>query len=278
MSNKANVLASLFKFIGSKIGLRKASLEESVSELIQEHQDDNSISKEEKELWTNVVEFKDLRVSEIMIPRTDIKAIAVDAGIAELREKFLNYTHTRLPVYKDNIDNIIGFVHIKDCIKYIGAESPDFTVESLLRKILFVPRTMKVIDLLHKMQSNRVHISIILDEYGGVEGLVTTEDLVEEIIGDIKDEHEDEENKDMIQKVDDHYIVDARAYIDDLEEELKIKLIDKDHFYETFGGFIMSYLGKIPVTGEKFTHPAGIQVEITHAEDRKIRKTKVYLK
>lgn len=274
ISKEEKAVYSFIRWLNGIFKTKSTSLEESVSELIKEHDAYDSVNFEQKEMLQNVVDFKGLRACEVMIPRTDIAGISFDATFDQLRDKFVNESHTRLPVFKANLDEIIGFVHMRDFIDYIG-DQDNFSIEKVLRKVIYAPRSMRVINLLAKMRSSAIHIAIILDEYGGTDGLVTIEDLVEEIIGDIRDEHDEHMTPDIAKISDKTWIVESKADIEEVEEVLNISLNSDEEEYETFGGFILSYLGKIPEIGDKFEHPSGISIEIIDADNRRVKKSKV---
>lgn len=273
--------SSLFKVISaiwSKFTKQRAvTLEESVTELIKEHDLHDTINTEEKEMLQNFVDFKDLKAYEVMVPRTFIVGISENATFEELKEKFNQEEHTRLPIFKENLDEIIGFVHMKDFISFIGKEK-EFKISKVIRELIYAPRSMKLIDLLSKMRQARIHIAIVLDEYGGTEGLVTIEDLVEEIIGDIKDEHDDSEDPELVKVEGNTITIDGKARIEEIEEKFGVVLSEDEDDFETFGGFVLAYLGKIPAIGERFEHPSGLKIEIIDADKRKIKKAKVTLK
>ncbi len=231
-------------------------------------------NSEEEHIISNLLEFRNLKVGEVMIPRTDIVGIHDSASLEELKAKFIHPAHTRVPVYKGNLDDIIGFVHVKDFIPYIDG-SRNFILQDIVRKLIYCPRSAKCIDLLAKMKQNATNIAVVLDEYGGTEGIVLIENLVELIVGDIKDEHE-QHSKIMIQRLNDKsYIIDTKASIQEIEEIFSISFSGEDGEYETLGGFILSYLDRIPEKGEKIVHPMGIEIEILEVEPRRIKKVKL---
>ena len=237
-------------------------------------ENDTSTSLEEDVIIDNFSSFQDLKAGEVMIPRTEIVAISHNISLESLKRKFIETSFTRMPVYKENLDEIIGFIHVKDFIHYIDG-SKDFQIDKIMRNLTYSPRSAKCTDLLSKMQKNASHLAIVLDEYGGTEGMVTIENLVEKILGDIKDEHEQEDKILIIQSGEDVYNIDARASVEDVEKCLEVSLSNEDGEYETFGGFVLSFLGRIPEKGEKIMHDSGIKIEILDADERKIKETKV---
>jgi magnesium and cobalt transporter len=255
---------------------KNITLKESVEELLKEHNNEGAeLRDEEREMLENVADFSDLKVSDVMVPRTDIIGIAYEATFEEVRNSIIKEGHTRLPVFKENLDNIVGFIHVKDLLTY-NESSVDFHLKSLMREILYVPRSMKLIDLLAKMRVAGTHIAIILDEYGGTDGLVTIEDLVEEIIGDIRDEHDTERPLDIIQTSPNIFVVDGKANIEDVEEQLNIKLNHELGDFETISGFIMTYLGNIPVVGDRL-QLSNMTIEIIDADERRIHSIRITL-
>jgi CBS domain containing-hemolysin-like protein len=271
-----SILKRLELFFSKLFAFRQTSLDESVSELIKEHEENAPDNTEEREMLKNLLAFKTLKASEVMVPRTDIKGVEIGISATELRQTFIETGHTRLPVFKENLDQIVGFVHVKDFFSALGVEEKEIKIENLIRQLIYAPRSMKLISLLQKMRANGVHIAIVLDEYGGTDGLLTIEDLVEEIVGEIRDEHDDDEEKNLIKEIDNYLLVDGRASISSIEEKLEKSLSNEHGEYETFGGFILSFLGHIPETGEKFSHPSGINIEIVKADQRKIELAKVF--
>lgn len=259
----------------------------------------SQISEQETEIINHLVNFRDLRVSEIMIPRADIIAVKANTEIAKLFDKFVETSFTRIPIYKSNLDEMLGFIHCKDMFKYmqnvlehtssevVGSEdvkesknskTPDYS--RITHKFMYATRSTKCADLLRKMRNEAKHMAVILDEYGGTEGIVTIEQLVEEILGDIKDEHENQQRIEIkfIKAIDqDQYVVDTRLPIEELEEALKMDglLSEEEGEYETVSGFILAYLGRLPSKGEIFTHPVGIAIEIMETDPRKVKLVRI---
>lgn len=258
-----------------KLHLRKdSSLEESVAELIEEHDADGiPIHPEERTILTNMIGFKQLRVADVMIPRSDIVAISDDISLDDLRKIILDKEHTRMPVYYETLDNIKGFVHTKDLIQFLGADVP-FILKQILRDIPVVPTSMLVIDLLMKMRASRVHIALVVDEHGGTDGLVTIEDLVEEIVGEIEDEHDIQNEPVLRQVTEGIWEVNARLPIEKFEREVGAVLASAEdrEDYDTMGGLIFSMTGRIPATGEVIDHEAGLQFKILEADPRRIKR------
>lgn len=269
-------ISSLFNFIKRLFKGKHHTFEESVSELINEHKEDSSVHTEEKVILQNIITFGDREVSDVMISRTKIIAVPSTISSEDLKNIFLENGHSRIPIYKHSIDEIIGFVHLKDFFKALGSKKK-FNIEEVTRQLIYVPRTMKVTDMLTKMKQCAVHIAIVLDEYGGTDGLVTIEDIVEEVIGEINDEYdEDDSDSELIHTEDGTLNVDAKTKIEIIYDKLGMKFNEEDPEYDTIGGFVITFLERIPLVGEKITHPSGIIIEVLDADNRKIKRLKVY--
>ncbi|ABI76609.1 CBS/transporter domain protein [Hyphomonas neptunium ATCC 15444] len=227
-----------------------------------------------------LAEFEELRVDDVMVPRADIKAVEAGTGIQELLEFFAEVTHSRLPVFRESLDDPIGFVHIKDLVTELakGGTPPRRPLESLHREVLYVPPSMKLTDLLVKMQATRIHLALVVDEYGGTDGLITLEDLVEVIVGDIEDEHDDEEAM-FVRRSARVWEADARTEIEDFQEEagVDLSLDDLDADIDTLGGVAFALAGKVPVRGEVLRHPGGTEIEIVDADSRRVRRLRLRL-
>ena len=230
------------------------------------------------EMRLRLAEFQDLRVEDVMGPRAEIKAVEVGIEFPELLKYFAEVTHSRLPVFRESLDDPIGFVHMKDVVSELakGEEPMKRPLEKLHREVLYVPPSMKLTDLLVKMQSTRIHLALVVDEYGGTDGLVSLEDLVEEIVGDIEDEHDDEEAM-FVRRSQRIWEADARTEIDDFAEETGIDLAleDNDTDFDTLGGVAFALAGKVPVRGEVLEHPTGVEIEIMEADARRIRRVRL---
>ncbi|MEM7660748.1 MAG: hemolysin family protein [Pseudomonadota bacterium] len=223
-------------------------------------------------------EFEQGRVADVMIPRADIIAVEVETPLDELIKLFADATHSRLPVYRDTLDNPIGFVHIKDVVGEIAREgAPDEKpLERLARNALIVPDSMALPPLLLKMQATRIHLAIVVDEYGGTDGLVSLEDLVEEIVGEIEDEH-DEDTPMLTQRGQATWEADARMEIEDFAAEtgIDLELAEFEDDIDTLGGIAFALAGRVPERGEVLRHPVGADIEIIDADSRRIRRMKL---
>ncbi len=223
-------------------------------------------------------EFEQARVEDAMIPRADIVAVEVETGFDELIAIFAEATHSRLPVYRDTLDNPIGFVHIKDVVGEIARDGTNTTkpLERIARNTLIVPPSMPLADLLVKMQATRIHLAVVVDEYGGTDGLISLEDLVEEIVGDIEDEH-DSGTPMLTMRGPGVWEVDARMEIEDFADQtgIQLELADYEDEIDTLGGVAFALAGRIPERGEVLRHPIGTDFEIIDADSRRIRRMKL---
>jgi len=235
---------------------------------LEQHKMEGAVDEEEQEMIENVLELSDSSVDEIMTPRTDVIAVDKNSDLKTILKVVTGAGHSRLPVYEKNIDNIVGLLYAKDLLKEIGKDAGNFNLAEKMRKPYFVPETKPLRALLHEFQNQKLHIAIVLDEYGGTAGIVTIEDIIEELVGEITDEYE----KTMpmtIKKIDSNTIeVDSRTYVDDLNDKFEFNL-PEDEDYDTIGGFVFSHLGYIPKANESFEYES-LKFTILSAEPRKI--------
>jgi len=250
----------------------------------------------ERQILQNVLKLSDKRIEDVMVPRADIEAVEESETIASLIALFRTAAHSRLPVYDDNLDNMLGFIHIKDALLHLTKFSENGNGNSIkllssvlkqnignkgmVRKLLFVPPSMSVGDLLQKMQATRVHMAMVVDEYGGIDGLVTIEDLLETLVGEIEDEHDDDDDELVIKKSENVYIADARAELEELKQilgdDFNIDSYVKDT--DTLGGLIFDLIDRVPVVGEVITKFKGFEFEILQADPRRIKKVCIQVK
>lgn len=229
------------------------------------------LEDEGRRLLHAIVAFGDKLVREVMTPRPDIVAVPVDATFEELRNLFTEQEYSRIPVYKDNLDNILGFVFAKDLIHLLGLPPEQRPIPNLLRPAHFVPETKRVAELLKEFQRQQIQIAIVVDEYGGTAGLVTIEDLLEEIVGEIRDEY-DVETEPVVDEGQGSFIFSGKVNIDEVAERLGVS-IPREGF-ETLGGFLLSQLGRVPVVGESF-QIGDLAVEVLEAERRRVTRVRV---
>lgn len=233
-------------------------------------------SPAQKEMRLRIAEFETARVVDVMIPRAEMISVELSTSLPDLIRIFAEETHSRLPIYRETLDDPVGLVHIKDVVSEIArggqADEPaEPPLERLRRDILFVPASMRLPDLMVKMQTTRIHLALVVDEYGGTDGLVSLEDLVEEIVGDIEDEH-DEEVAMLIRRGRRAWEVDARMETEDFEKETGLSMALEDHEVDTLGGVAFALAGRVPLRGEVLRHPAGIDIEIMEADARRIQR------
>jgi CBS domain containing-hemolysin-like protein len=255
----------------------------------------DSLSAQERSMLRRILRFGKLTVEDVMVPRADIIAVDDTVTIDELMRLFRQAEHSRMPVYHETLDDPRGMVHIRDLMSWIttAAEAGDDTrldlgkvdlkrsVASIniTREILYVPASMSVLDLLLRMQMTRLHLALVVDEYGGTDGLVSIEDLIEEVVGDIADEH-DVEDEPLI-RTDPRLglIADARIPVDELEKHLGLALVsgEQEEDIDTLGGLVFSIAGRIPARGELVRHPSGIEFEVLEADPRRIKKLRIHM-
>jgi CBS domain containing-hemolysin-like protein len=278
---RSSPLQNAVRWFRHKFGTREeTSLKDAIEEVLEENQHFSAqLTEEERTLLKNVVGFGELTVKDIMVPRTDILAVEKDTSLEELLRHVREIEHTRIPVFHESLDGIEGFIHVKDLFAFLGQEKP-FDITQVLREILFVPPSMRIVDLLLKMRISGCHMAIVVDEYGGTDGLVTMEDLFEEIVGEIQDEHDEEPAHALLRWVNDHVMeVDARASVEDVEQGLGMMLRRRDEeeeTYDTIGGYIYAVLGRIPVKGEVIMrHDIGLKIEIFAADPRRIHRLRM---
>lgn len=260
-----------------------AKLRESLETIIEESEagsTDRQLAREERSMLLNLLNFGELKVIDVMVPRADIVAVEVDTPILELVKIFRDAQHSRLPVYRDTLDNPIGMVHIKELIGLAipedGTRKPT-SISDVRRDVLFVPPSMPVVDLLVKMQATRMHMALVIDEYGGTDGLVSIEDLVEQIVGDIEDEHDTDENAMLVARKDGEFEASARTPREDIEKAVGFPLVDEEQAEEidTLAGLVFSLVGRVPQRGEILVHPAGVEFEVLDADPRRLKRLRI---
>ncbi len=248
-------------------------IEREILNVVSEGEAKGAFDEEEKEMIESIIDLRDTQVEEIMTPRTDIDAIPADWTLAQVTEFVIEKGHSRIPVFGETIDEILGMLYAKDLLALPDAER--FDIKKIMRQAFFIPESKLLRDLLHEFQDKKLHIAIVLDEYGGTAGLVTIEDILEELVGEIVDEYEPDEPEAM-RRIDDHTVdVDARFRVDDLNDELHIALPEGED-YETIGGYLFSSLGRIPSVGEVWEHE-NVRIQVTEAEPRRINRLRVHI-
>ena len=258
----------------------EANVRDSIAELVQQSADSGTdgdaapeLDRQERALIANVLRLRGMCADDVMIPRADIVAMPVDVTLHQALEHIRREGHSRLPVYREQLDEIVGMVHIKDVYSYVGRPEA-FELESLLRKPLMVAPQIPVLDLLLQMRQARMHLALVVDEYGGIDGLLTIEDLVEEIVGDIADEHDEVEGPRVVERPDGTLDLDARLSIEEFEAQLGAVMTDdeREADIDTVGGLVFTLAGRVPARGEVISHPSGLEFRILDADARRIRR------
>jgi putative hemolysin len=250
-------------------------LQDEILSVVEEGAKDGVVDEQEREMIKSVIEFRAINVGQVMTARPDIIGLPINAPLLEVRRVVEESGHSRIPVYEGTLDHIVGILYARDLIKYVGEPPELFDIRGPMRPAFYVPDTKPLRDLLQDFRLQKVHLAIVLDEYGGTAGLVSIEDVLEELVGDISDEHEPLEPA-MIKKVDERtFEVDARVRLDELNRNLHLNL-PEDAGYETFGGYISNTLGKIPQKGTKFDQP-GMRFTVLDAEPQKVNRVKIEL-
>ncbi len=268
--------------VRARLRPRVESLRESLEEAIEEHLEDApDFTQVERQMLANIMALGRLRVDDVMVPRADIVAVEIGATLPELVSAFNEASHSRLPVYRETLDEPIGMVHIKDMMRVSfdadAAARAEFSLSSIRRNVLFVPHSMRVVDLLLKMRVTRIHMALVIDEYGGTDGLVTIEDLVEEVVGELRDEHDAEPPR-LTPRLDGGFDADARVEVSDLEKLVGLDLVPADlqDYADTLGGLVSALIGRVPQRGELITHPTGIEFEVVEADARSVKRLRVH--
>ena len=273
------MIRKLFKKFFSKKNTGNNNLKQSIETVLDNDlKGTEGISKHERLMLLNILKIDGIRSSDIMIPRADIGAVELNDSFEKVLEVFIKEAHSRVPIYEKNLDNIIGMIHIKDLVNYQNQKKMETNfLQDLKREILEIPPSMPVLDLLLKMQLTRLHMGIVIDEYGCTDGLVTIEDVIEEITGEIEDEH-DEKNLPMLIKSSlNTFEASARIEIDELQKVTNVEFLnsyDNDDV-DTLGGLIFSLTGRVPQRGEIIKHTSGTTFEIKDADPMKIKSVKV---
>jgi len=247
--------------------------QEEILSVVEQGRIEGVVDEEEMEMIESVLELDETAAEEIMTPRTDLIAINVKDDLEVILETIRDKGHSRIPVYEDTIDKIIGLVYAKDLLSEIGKDLKQFNLKEKVRPAYFVPESKSLRDLLHEFQQQKLHIAVVLDEYGGTAGIVTIEDILEEVVGEITDEYEKTPTESFKQIDENTFEIDARMYIDEVNDEMDIELPEEED-YDTIGGFVFSHLGYIPKVGETFDYE-NLTITVTAAGPRVVKKLKI---
>jgi magnesium and cobalt transporter len=254
------------------------SVRETIDEMIEEPaaEDPDPLSGHERVLIGNILKVHDQTAADVMVPRVDIVALDLETPFPEVVKCMVEQGHSRVPVYRETLDDVIGFIHVKDVLGPV-AEHRETKLAPILRKVLFVAPSVPILDLLVQMRQARTHIAMVVDEFGGIDGLVTIEDLIEEIVGDIEDEHDVSDGPSLVERTDGSLIADARTPIEVLEEHqgTRLRPIGDQEEVDTLGGLVSSLAGRVPKRGEVIVHPAGLEFEVLDADPRRIKRLRV---
>ena len=261
----------------TRFGGRAGTLRESVEELVEEGADEaGAIDEQERIMLRNLLHFGERRVEDVMVPRADIVAVPASASLADVVEAMAAAGHSRLPVFAETLDDAARMVHVRDLLAYWRGDRP-FDIDAVARDVPFVPPSMPIRRLLRQMRATRLHMALVVDEHGGIDGLVTIEDIVEEIVGEIEDEHDRAAPPPLVERADGSFDASARASVETLERRLGVDLLPpaRDERIDTLGGLIFALAGRVPGAGEVIRHECGIAFEVLEANPRRIRRVRV---
>jgi CBS domain containing-hemolysin-like protein len=252
------------------------SVRETLEDLIEQRDEaEQPIDDHERTLLSNILRLRDQTAYDVMVPRADINAIDVKASLQEIVKLVQDTGHSRYPVYRDSLDDAIGLVHIKDVLLLQSSGNP-FSLQRIMRRVLYVSPSIRVLDLLLEMRLKRTHMALVVDEYGGVDGLVTIENLVEQITGEIEDEHDREVEPDFVEYPDGVIEADARLPLIELEAKIGTLLDEEDREdIDTLGGLVFFLAGRVPSRGELISHPSGLEFEVVDADPRRIKRLRL---
>lgn len=263
--------SGLMELVGRFITGRKKITSEEVHEFIEASEEEGLVSEEESEMIRSIFSLGSTVVREVMVPRTDMACVPVDAPIREVLDTIIACGHSRIPVFEHTIDNIIGLIYAKDLLRFRAQGENDVRVRDIMRPPFFIPETKNLEQLLQEFKRKRIHLAIVIDEYGGTSGLITIEDLLEQIVGDIQDEYDREEEQFSVNG-DGSITADARMPVEELEEHFDVE-IDRDKF-DSVGGLIFHLTGKIPAAGEVI-EGAGLRLAVIDADERRIKQVHI---
>lgn len=274
---------SIWRKLKSLFGEHEPTLRDQLEDVIERHEDDpapdaaGDLTPLERQMVRNLLHFGERDAGDVGVPRADITAVEEKTSFANLVTLFADAGHSRLPVYRGSLDEVIGMIHLKDVFAILatGAPHPE-TIGGLIRQPLYVPMSRGALDLLVDMQSKRVHLAVVLDEYSGTEGLVTIEDLVEEIVGDIEDEHDDAPEAMLVPLDGGAWDADARVELEDVAETVDPRLAEHDEDVDTLGGLAAVLAGRVPTKGECLMTPSGWTLEVIEADARRVGKLRLH--
>ena len=261
------------------------TLRDQIEDAIEEHEESErgsapaqgDLSAPERQMLRNLLDFGDLTAGDIGVPRADIIAVPETISFADLVSAFAEAEHSRLPVYRGSLDEVVGMIHLRDVFAILArGDQPPQSIEPLIRQPRYVPESMGVLDLLAEMRAHRTHLAVVLDEYSGTEGLVTIEDILEEITGEIEDEHDEAPAALLVPLPDGQWDADARAELDDVGERVDARLAEVAEDVDTLGGLATVLSGHVPQAGETVAHPSGWRLEVTAADPRRVSRLRLH--
>ena len=291
-ADKRTATPTLIERMRSLFGLNAGSLRDDIEDAIEGGDTSDVFTDQERAMLRNVLDLHEIRVEDVMVPRADILAVASSDPMGEVLARFRAAGHSRLPVHGDTLDEPKGMVHIRDFVHYMTepAANPDVASGTLhidmaqsleasgvMRPVLFVPPSMQALDLLVRMQATRTHMAIVIDEFGGTDGLVTIEDIVEVIVGDIEDEHDEDESPKIVADADGSYTADARASLEDVLAMVGVPVAthDEAEAVETLGGLVTSLAGHVPAQGEHVIGNARVDFEVLDSDPRRVKSVRL---
>ena len=293
----------LFERLRGLLGLETGSVRDDIEDALEDAQVGTDFTAQERAILKNVLALHDVRVADIMVPRADVIAIAADTPLSEVLSVFRTAGHSRLPVYGETLDDPQGMIHIRDFVDFLASEprfglAPDETVggqrprlsgveigmsmtlsaAAILRPVLYAPPSMPALDLLLKMQASRTHMALVIDEYGGTDGLVSIEDVVEAIVGDIEDEHDEAERPKVAQGPDGAFFIEARASLDEVSEAVgfDFSALAEAEDVDTIGGLVTAHVGRVPGRGEIVSGLGEFEFEVLDADPRRVKRLKIH--
>jgi len=266
-SRKSGLIERLSRFVSG----RKKTTEEEIYDFIEASEEEGLVNEEESEMLRSIFSLRTTIVREVMVPRTEMACVTVEATVRELLDTIIDCGHSRIPVYEQTIDNVIGLLYAKDLLKYWGNPEDTVSVRSIMRPPYFIPESKNLEELLQEFKRKRVHLAIVIDEYGGTSGLITIEDLLEQIVGDIQDEYDSEELL-LFVNADGSVTADGRLPVEELEEHFGIS-IECDKF-DSVGGLVFYLTGKIPAIGDT-VEGDGLHLKVMDADPRRVKKVAI---
>jgi len=251
-------------------------LRSSLEELIEEQADEPPIDPQARAILTNILQLHGLNAADVMVPRVDIVAVDAETPFDQVLKAFIEHGHSRMPIYRETLDDVVGMVHVKDLLPY-AVDGKPVAIVKIARKVLFVAPSMPILELLLQMRQTRIHLALVVDEFGGVDGLVTIEDVIEEIVGEIEDEHDDADRPKLVARPDGTFLAPGRTPIEALADHVDGALLPEgfEEGVTTLGGLVVALAGRVPARGEIVRHPLGFEFEVLEADPRRVKRLRV---